>query len=65
MIMTYVDKEHFKKQNQCFLCEDYFSPETGKVRDHCHVSGKYRGAACIACNLTLNHQPLFLLFFTI
>lgn len=53
--MTDVDKEHFKKQNQCFLCENFFSPETGKVRDHCHVSGKYRGAACIACNL--NFKP--------
>lgn len=55
MIMTDVDKEHFKKQNQCFLCENFFSPETGKVRDHCHISGKYRGAACIACNL--NFKP--------
>lgn len=55
MIMTDVDKEHFKKQNQCFLCENYVSPETGKVRDHCHVSRKYRGAACTACNL--NFKP--------
>ena len=29
---------------------------TDKVRDHCHVSGKYRGAAHDKCNLNFHHR---------
>ena len=28
-----------------------FANENSKVRDHCHVNGNYRGAACNKCNL--------------
>ena len=27
-----------------------------KVKDHCHYTGKYRGAAHNICNLTIEYQ---------
>ena len=33
--------------NKCFICEKPFGNDKNaiKVRDHCHYTGKYRGAA--------------------
>lgn len=36
---------------QCYLCEEEFTDENYKVRDHDHLTGKYRGPACNSCNL--------------
>ena len=37
----------------CFICEKHFDTDDNniKVRDHCHYTGKYRGAAHNACNM--------------
>ena len=37
----------------CLICEKSFSDDKNniKVRDHCHYTGKYRGAAHSTCNL--------------
>ena len=48
-------KKH-SKQNVCCICKKGFSTDDGnkkyhKVRDHCHYTGKYRGAAHDICNL--------------
>ena len=39
--------------NICFICEKPFGNDKNaiKVRDHCHYTGKYRGATHNACNL--------------
>ena len=36
---------------ECHICFKKFSPKDRKVRDHCHYTGKYRGAAHSSCNL--------------
>ena len=46
--MTEKDLEDFKKSNFCRFCEKNF--ESDKVRDHCHLTGKYRGPAHSKCN---------------
>ena len=42
----------------CFLCKKQFFEDAKmnyiKVRDHCHYTGKYRGAAHKICNLMYN-----------
>ena len=48
----------------CHICEQEFGvyEKTGaifKVRDHCHFTGKYRGAAHSQCNLNCR-KPLIL-----
>ena len=51
--LTNEEKESYEKQNVCYLCEKEFSTNEKycKVRDHCHYTGKFRGAAHNYCNL--------------
>ena len=51
IIMTEKDKEHYKNNNICRFCEKNF--ESDKVRDHCHLTGKYRGPAHSKCNINV------------
>ena len=53
MIMTQDDWSNYDNAKMCYICNGCFSEENKKVRDHCHVSSKYRGAACNKCNLKL------------
>ena len=45
------EKIHHKNATICYVCKGKFTNENPKVRDHCHVTGNYRGAACNKCNL--------------
>ena len=45
--LTTEEKIHYNKQKICNICKKEF-----KVRDHCHYTGKYRGAAHNICNLS-------------
>ena len=40
----------------CHVCDKPLEGNT--VRDHCHITGKYRGAAHTTCNLKLRLNPL-------
>ena len=33
------------------VCKKFINNDEDKVRDHCHVTGKFRGAAYGSCNL--------------
>ena len=50
------EEESYKTQEQCHICEKEFctnnNKEMRKVRDHCHYTRKYRGAAYSKCNLS-------------
>ena len=41
----------YKRATKCHICFKPFSEEKRKVRDHCHYSGLYQGAAHSSCNL--------------
>ena len=41
--MTEEDQEEFKNNNICWFCGKNI--ESDEVRDHCHLTGKYRGPA--------------------
>ena len=62
-------EEEYKHYTEkyCFICKKSFSKDDkgnkdykeknyDKVRDHCHYTGKYRGAAHKICNLMYNTQ---------
>ena len=53
MIMTRDNWINYISAKICYVCRDKFSEENKKVRDHCHITNKYRGAACNKCNLKL------------
>ena len=57
MIFTFKDKDDFEKARVCWICQKEFG-ESKKVRDHCHFTGKYRGAAHVKCNLQFK-KPKF------
>ena len=44
------EKERFDKETKCWICNKEFDDDV-KVRDHCHFTGRYRGAANNSCNL--------------
>ena len=51
--MTNEDEKAFKKATHCHICEKKYRVDDVPVRDHCHVTGKYRGSAHQTCNLKL------------
>ena len=48
---TKEQKIEFISAKECHICFKKFSTKDRKVRDHCHYTGKYRGAAYSSCNL--------------
>ena len=54
IIMTEEDNQDFENDNICRYCEKYI--ETDKVRDHCHLTGEYRGIAHNECNLQVKQK---------
>ena len=50
LIMTAEEEEMFQGACSCLICGRLFDLMDEKVRDHCHVSGKFRGAAHFSCN---------------
>ena len=44
------------EKETCTICGK-FSPKYTKVRDHCHITGQFRGAAHSKCNLQLKIDP--------
>ena len=47
--LTKEEDDNYNKENICHICKKEFN--NGKIRDHCHFTGKYRGAAHNTCNL--------------
>ena len=46
------EEEHlFQQSNSCWICKKLIDNDEEKVRDHCHVTGKFRGAAHWDCNI--------------
>ncbi len=69
MVMSDQEKDQYAKTKNCYACETQFGTERKnertkkkekvvKCRDHCHITGKYRGAACDKCNLRMR-VPMF------
>ena len=49
-ILSKYEEEEFQEATECYICENIFEELTNKVREHNHLSGEYRGAACQSCN---------------
>ena len=55
--LTPSEQDSFDKAEICHICKKELL--TDKVRDHCHFTGKYRGAAHNSCNLRCR-KPMIL-----
>ena len=50
LIMT--DEEYlFQQSNNCWICKNLIDNKDEKVRDHSHITGKFRGSAHWDCNI--------------
>ena len=71
MIFKEEDQKQFNKASNCWICGGEFNEtadENGfkkneKVRDHCHYTGRYRGAAHNSCNLKYRKPKSISVFF--
>ena len=55
--MTKENEKKFQKAEECHICEKKYTDKDIRVRDHCHITGKYRGSAHQECNLQLRVNP--------
>ena len=46
------EEDLFQKGNNCWICKKLIDNDEDNIRDHCHVTGKFRGAAHKSCNLS-------------
>jgi hypothetical protein len=59
MNLTPEEEVAFQEAAECYFCRGPFTKKDYKVRDHCHVTGKFRGPAHNSCNLNAK-QPHFI-----
>ena len=55
--MTENDEQRFRTIDGCHICGEKYTDKDVRVRDHCHITGKFRGSAHQECNLKLRIKP--------
>ena len=55
--MTDENEIDFQKAIKCHICNKQYNGDELIVRDHCHITGKFRGSAHQDCNLKLRINP--------
>ena len=56
LVMTKNDNEDFENSTKCRICDNDYIDNDFKVRDHCHITEKYRGSAHRDCNINAKSQ---------
>jgi hypothetical protein len=59
--LTLEQQRKFNNSTECHFCKKELNND--KVRDHCHITGKFRGAAHQACNLKVRTSLKIPVFF--
>ena len=57
LVMTEDDEQCFRTMDGCHICGNKYTDKDVRVRDHCHITGKFRGSAHQECNLKLRIKP--------
>ena len=57
LVMTDNDEQCFRTMDGCYICGEKYTDKDVRVRDHCHITGKFRGSAHQECNLKLRIKP--------
>ena len=61
IIMTEKDEEDYRNNKLCSFCEkEKFSV---KVKDHCHLTGKYKGPAHSTCDINVTQDQIIFIPF--
>ena len=69
--LTEEEKKQFNEATKCWICKEEIEDKVdkdgnkinGKVQDHCHYTGRYRGAAHNNCNLKYSKPNNVSVFF--
>ncbi|XP_070163484.1 uncharacterized protein [Polyergus mexicanus] len=61
--LTSDEWERFVNATRCSICEKPFELGDARVRDHCHLTGRYRGPAHSNCNLNYKDTYVIPVFF--
>ena len=51
LVLTEKEEHLFQESNNCCICKKLIDNDDEKVRDHCHITSKFRGAALWNCNI--------------
>ena len=57
LVMTEDDEQCFITMDGCHICGEKYDEKDVHNRDHCHITGKFRGSAHQECNLKLRIKP--------
>ena len=52
-ILTEDEEEQYQSSNTCSICKKLIDHDDGKVKDHCDVTSRFRGAAHWSCNILI------------
>ena len=66
MIFGEQDQKIYNESTHCHICDLPLTPQDEKnrtVRDHCHYTGKFRGAAHNSCNLRYRKPKFYPVYF--
>ena len=55
--MTEDDEMCCKLMNKCQICGETYTDKDVRIRNHCHITRKFRGLAHQECNLKLRIKP--------
>ena len=57
-LITKKDNKDFKNSTKCWICDNTYVGGHVKIRDYCHIIGKYRGSAHRDSNINvkINHK---------
>ena len=57
--MTEKEEEQYQSSNTSWICKKLIDHDDEKVRDHCHIIGRFRSAAHWSCNINLQLAKKF------
>lgn len=63
MKLSMLEEKSFDETTDCHICERKIETNEVKVRDHSHLTGKYRGAAHFDCNLKFKEPKIIPIIF--
>ena len=58
LVMTKKNNKDFENSTKCWICVNNYIDCDVKVKDHCHITGKYKGSPHRDCNINVksNHK---------
>ena len=54
--LTPEEQHSFNTATHCHICDTAYTPGQKRVRDHCHITGNFRGSAHEDCNINFNYK---------